>query len=179
MKSCLKRSRLLTGLLLLMLAAGVKAQTVATPPPETPPVQHISISGNVGGINSNGTNPTSVVGVAYQLTHDFSAGYMQINDQSASSTWKFGAGNYSRQMCSVLGERLSAKLTFDACAVTLTVQAGLGRYVAPHANHLAGTGGFYVSIPTGTDHLAYTLGVSLLGTSHVIRVFQTGLTLSF
>jgi hypothetical protein len=92
------------------------------------PLSNFSVAGSaVGFSGANGTQAAALIGGWFQTTQRFSVGYLNLAVPSISANYNFGMGQYSLPLSSLLGKTLSGKLLFDASAIGVSFQAGLGK----------------------------------------------------
>ncbi len=173
-------------LAILFMAAGLRAQTAATP--AIPPVQLFTLSANVAGFNSpSATNGAMIATAAIQILPSVSVGYEHIGITSINSRYELGVIAYTRTLNTLLGKTISDKLLFDASQIGITFSAGAGKLLQPTANRIAETAGVHISYPL-SDHISYQIvGIDVLHggvqtgflTSSTTEALSTGINLHF
>jgi hypothetical protein len=91
-------------------------------------LSNFSVTGSAIGFAGApaGAQTASLAGVNYQVTSRFSAGYWNLN-VPALATYNFGVAGYALPLSSILGKSISSKLTFDASAVEVGFDTGIGK----------------------------------------------------
>src|ERR1700675_945454 len=98
---------------LAVLVAGLSLAGVAQAQEAS---QHFVISASASGYNgTKGTQAVSLAGAAVQVTKAVSAGYLNIGNPTDSTQPRYHLGvvNYTRELRSIIGARLSSKIVFD------------------------------------------------------------------
>jgi hypothetical protein len=91
-------------------------------------LSNFSVSGSaVGFSGAGGTQAAALVGGWFQTTQRVSVGYLNLAVPAISANYNFGMGQYSLPLSSLLGKTISGKLLFDASAIGVSFQAGLGK----------------------------------------------------
>lgn len=176
------RRSLITVVAVLLCSIPVVAQTPA------PAVQHFVISANAAGYGgAKGTTAISEAGTGFQLTADVSVAYARISNptDSTAPVYNLGAVNYTRELKSILGTKLSRKLAFDTSSWLVTFQGGAGKVDYAGAHHVAELAGIFLARPVA-NNLQLTCGYQYLhgqGNSLITRsntgVPVVGLTFTF
>lgn len=138
----------------LALAMGSLAQTS----------QHFIVNANAAGYgDQKGTSAVSEVGTGFQVTKDFSVAYARISNptDSKAPVYNMGAVNYTRELKSLLGSKLTSKLVFDTSNYLVTFQAGAGKVTYEGVNRVAELAGIFLSRPV-SNNMQLTCGYQFL-----------------
>lgn len=159
--------------LFLGLAVSAMAQS-------EPPTQHFVISGNAAGYG--GSEAVSIEGAGFQVTKSVSVAYGRISNpmDSTKPIYNLGDLNYTRELASLLGAKLTSKLAFDSTNWLVTFQVSGGKVTAPGVNHVAEGVGIYLSRPVATN-MSMTSGIRFLhGIGNTtVKVPTVGLNFTF
>lgn len=155
----------------LLLPVGASAQ------------QHFVINGNAAGYGgASGTQAVAIEGAGFQVTSNVSVAYGRISNPADSKQpiYNLGDLNYTRELASLLGKKLTSKLVFDSTNWLVTFQASAGKVTGPGFNRIAEGGGVYLSRPVA-NNVAMTCGIRVLhgaGTS-IVKVPTVGMSFTF
>jgi hypothetical protein len=91
-------------------------------------LSNFSVSGSAIGFTGApaGAQTASLAGANYQLTSRVQLGYWNLSVPSLAN-YSFGEAGYGLPLSSLLGKTLSGKLNFDASAVGVIFQGGIGK----------------------------------------------------
>ena len=91
-------------------------------------LSNFSFNGSAIGFSAtNGTQPAVLAGANYNLTSRVQVGYWALAVPAISSSYQYGVVGYGLPLSSIIGKSLSSKINFDASAVGVNFQAGLGK----------------------------------------------------
>lgn len=145
--------------------------------------QHFVINTSTAGTSSSdGMQPVAVAGAGFQLTSNLSVAYGRISNPTNSQqpVYNLGDLNYTRELKSLLGTKLSSKLAFDSTNWLVTFQASAGKVTGVGFNRIAEGGGVYLTRPVA-NNVAVTTGFRLLhgAGTQLVKVPTVGLNFTF
>lgn len=112
-------------------------------------LSNFNVTGSaIGFSGASGTQAASLAGANYNVTSRVVAGYWNLNIP-ALATYNFGEAGYALPLSSIIGKTLSSKLNFDASAVEVEGNAGIGKVTSgtPVESHIAEIIGGSVTFP--------------------------------
>lgn len=162
----------------LLVAGSALAQT----PPAAPAQQNFVISAQAASYSGQGgTQAVALAGASFRLTTNISLGYLSVSNpmDSAQSRYHLGVANYTRSLDSLLGSKLSQKLTFDASNYFVTFGVGAGKVTAAGVNRIAESASIHLTRPVA-NNLSLTCGLLFLRPGNVVvKVPSVGINITF
>lgn len=110
-------------------------------------LSNFNVTGSAVGFSGVAGAQTAVLsGVNYNIASRVSVGFWDLNVPGLA-TYNFGVGQYALPLSSLLGKKISSKLNFDASAVNVAFDGGIGKVNQAAESRVAGIFGGSVSFP--------------------------------